>query len=149
MKYIEFSGMFRLDRGAIFIILLYLVLCVLLALVGDPSCITFGGECARASDRYSHQLASMLFDHGQFVVSHGASGPYVEHPPLHALILAGTFFLVGYKTYLPIYIFHVLLNILTGLLVRIVTLQLIGRYGTIALAVFLLNPNVYTVRLSI
>ena len=119
----------------------FFVVSFFIVIFGDPSCIAIEGECALDSDRYSYRLAETLFSYGQFS-SFPNMGPYVEHPPLHALILAGTFFLVGYKTYIPILIIHLFLNVLTGLFVRSICNTIIGRFGMIAMCLYLFNPNV-------
>ena len=136
------SALFRPTKFTLVVVASFLAVCLAVALFGDPDCLIYGGRCALEADRYGHTLAEMLFNEGRFVSTSEPSLPYVVHPPLHALILTATFFLAGGETYIPILIIHILLNVGTGFLVRGIMLQITGRFGELAMALYLLNPNV-------
>lgn len=136
------ADLFRPTKATLGIVAAFLAVCLAIAIFGDPDCLTYGGRCAFEADRYGHTLAEMLYRHGQFVSLSEPSHPYVVHPPLHALIMTATFYMAGGETYIPILVLHILLNVVTGFLVRAIVLQIAGRCGDVAMVLYLLNPNV-------
>lgn len=134
--------LFRLNRAAVAMIAGYLLICLAVTLFGDRGCYQVGAPCAVEDDRYGGPLAFQLYDGKGFVSPHDPDLPYYDHPPLHSLIMLGTFFLAGGKTFVPILIVHILINVASGLLVRASVTQVAGRFGDIALAAYLFNPNV-------
>jgi len=120
----------------------FVVIEALLLSFMDHSCLVPGSDCARETDRYGAVIANSLLTEGGLVDAEDASQPFTEHPPGYGILMAGTFFVFGVGTYIPVVLIQLVMLLAVGFFVRYAVNTTLPGYGTLAMALVLFNPNV-------